>query len=187
MEIHVIRHTPINFDKNRCYGRLDVPLAHSFKKDVEKMRKKIISKFDLVYTSPSARCKELAKALQFENTIEDERLNEIDFGDWEGKLWSEINQEKLNTWMKDFVTIRAGNGESLKEMFQRVSSFFNELRLQQCKKVLIITHSGVIRCTWAYLLSIPLENIFKLPVGFHEHFIFKMRQDSLLDSIVQMK
>ena len=95
MEIHVIRHTPINFDKNRCYGRLDVPLAHSFKKDVEKMRKKIISKFDLVYTSPSARCKELAKALQYESIIEDERLNEIDFGDWEGKLWSEINQEMV--------------------------------------------------------------------------------------------
>ena len=111
----------------------------------------------------------------------------MDFGDWEGKLWDEINQDDLNKWMIDFVNEAPSNGETLSEMFHRVSDFLNELRTSKSEKVLIITHSGVIRCIWAYLLEIPLKNIFKIPVGFHEHFKINLGTTSQLDYINRLK
>ena len=187
MEVHVIRHTPINFNKKRCYGRLDVPLAENFKEDFKKTKNKIGNDFEVIYTSPLSRCTLLADEFKKGNNKIDERLLELDFGDWEGKLWDEINQDDLNKWMIDFVNEAPSNGETLSEMFHRVSDFLNELRTSKSEKVLIITHSGVIRCIWAYLLEIPLKNIFKIPVGFHEHFKINLGTTSQLDSINRLK
>ena len=187
MEVHVIRHTPINFDKKRCYGRLDIPLAVNFKDDLKKTKNRIGNDFDVIYTSPLSRCILLADEFKKGDNKIDERLLELDFGDWEGKLWDEINQDDLNKWMIDFVNEAPSNGETLSEMFHRVSEFLNELRTNKSEKVLIITHSGVIRCIWAYLLEIPLKNIFKIPVGFHEHFIINLGTTSELDSINRFK
>ena len=66
-------------------------------------------------------------------------------------------------------------------------TLINELRTSKSEKVLIITHSGVIRCIWAYLLEIPLKNIFKIPVGFHEHFKINLGTTPQLDSINRLK
>ena len=63
--------------------------------------------------------------------------------------------------MADFVNVKTPNGENLLELAERVKLFLDELRNQQHNKVLLITHSGVIRCIWSYLLEIPLQNIFK--------------------------
>ncbi|NJL77227.1 MAG: hypothetical protein HC892_21620 [Saprospiraceae bacterium] len=55
------------------------------------------------------------------------------------------------------------------------------------RKVLIITHAGVIRCLWAYLLDIPLQNIFKIPVGYNEIFVCKLGKERMYDSIKMAK
>ena len=187
MEVHVIRHTPIDFDKNRCYGRLEVPLAASFLEDFKEVQQRLDDAYDTIYSSPQKRCIQLANALAISNTKTDERLLEVDFGEWEGKLWSEMDQEVLNTWMMDFVKIAPPKGESLEHMFHRVSSFMDELRGKNYDKILIITHSGVIRCIWAYLLEIPLKNVFKIPIGFHERLVFTLAESPPLDTIIQSK
>lgn len=186
MEIHVIRHTPVAFDKNRCYGQLDVPLADSFERDAAEVKESINQHYDLVFCSSISRCLNLANALNLKNIRTDERLLELDFGQWEGKLWSEIDKKALDLWMNDFVNIAAGNGESFRQMFTRVSSFFQSLRGQNHDRVLIITHSGVIRCLWGYLLEIPLVQLFKIPIGYNEHFIFKLDKDAQRDSIIRL-
>lgn len=187
MEVHVIRHTPVNFDKNRCYGQLEVPLADSFEEDVKKMGYLLSDKYDIVYCSPKKRCTRLASALELNNVVTDKRLLELNFGEWEGKLWNEINQNDLNAWMKDYVNNAPDEGESLDQMYLRVSDFIDVLRKETFKKVLIISHAGVIRCLWSYFLEIPLKNIFKIPIGFHQHFIFNLDANRQLDSIINLK
>ena len=187
MEIHVIRHSPVKFNKNRCYGSLDVPLANTFENDVKKINKLLDNDYNIIYCSPKNRCFKLANALELKNILTDQRLSELDFGDWEGKLWSDINKKDLKSWMEDFVKIPAGNGESLNQMFIRVSGFIEDLRNEKFDKVLIITHSGVIRCIWGYLLEIPLKNIFKIPVGYFECFTFNLGEKRELDSIINLK
>jgi alpha-ribazole phosphatase len=63
----------------------------------------------------------------------------------------------------------------------------DRLRMEEHKKVLLITHAGVIRCLWAYLLEIPLQNIFKIPVAYNEIFIFNLTKNSNTDSIKRIK
>ena len=53
------------------------------------------------------------------------------------------------------------------------------------EKVLLITHAGVIRCIWSYLLEIPVKNMFKIPVGFEEIFVFNLGEEKTYDSIKQ--
>ena len=112
---------------------------------------------------------------------------EIDFGDWEGLEWDEIDKNLLNHWMEDFVNVAPTNGESFNEMYLRVSNFIEMLRNKDFNEVLIVSHSGVIRCFLAYLLKFPLDNSFKIPIGFHEQYILKIDSDPLLDSIVKIK
>ena len=92
---------------------------------------------------------------------------EMNFGDWEGKAWSDIDKEELNSWMIDFVNNPAKNGENFLKMFKRVKLFIDELILENQhtnKPIFIFTHAGVIRCFVAYLLEIPLNNAFKIPI-----------------------
>lgn len=109
---------------------------------------------------------------------------EINFGKWEGKKWNDINQEELQKWMEDFVNIPAPEGENLSELYLRVSGFMDILRSKDFRKVLLITHAGVIRCLWAYLLEIPLFNIFKIPVAYGEVFAFSLGKVSKNDWIL---
>lgn len=187
MEVYVIRHTPVAVGKDICYGQSNVPVADSFLKDIEHYETLLHKHFDTVYCSPLDRCKNLATALQIENVIFTEALLEMNFGDWENRSWSMIEQEELNKWMADFVNTKTPNGENLLNLYERVRVFIDNLRLQIHQNVLLITHAGVIRCLWAYLLEISLSNIFRIPVGYGEIFIFNLAEDRTKDSIRQLK
>ena len=78
-----------------------------------------MNKYDIVYSSPAKRCIALSEALNFGEIIEDKRLLEIDFGDWEGLEWDEIDKNLLNHWMEDFVNVAPTNGESFNQMYLR--------------------------------------------------------------------
>jgi alpha-ribazole phosphatase len=187
MEVYVIRHTPVAVGKDICYGQSNVPLADTFLQDSEYFIKNLPPNFDRVYCSPLERCKKLATILRYENVIYEKALLEMNFGDWENKKWNDLNQDELNSWMADFVNIKAPNGENLIQLFDRVKVFTESLRTQEHNKVLLITHAGVIRCLWAYLLAIPLQNIFKIPIAHSEIFIFNLTQNQNTDSIKRLK
>jgi len=186
MEIYVIRHTPVSISKDTCYGQSNVPLANTFIQDVEQFKKQLPTDFDAVYCSPSKRCEDLITELKLQHISFDKALMEMNFGDWENQKWSGINQTELHHWMADFVNVKTPNGENLLELFERVKSFFDALRFQPYKKVLIVTHAGVIRCLWAYLLEIPLQNIFKISVGYNEIFICTLSKNKMTDSIKRL-
>ncbi len=184
MEIFVIRHTQVAV-KNTCYGQSNVSLADTFTAEVAQYKNDLPDGFDAVFCSPLERCRDLSNALNFDNIIFENTLMEMNFGDWEGKKWNDIEQAKLDVWMNDFVSEKTPNGENLLELFERVKLFLDNLRQQKFDKVLLITHAGVIRCLWAYLLEIPLQNIFKLPVGHNEIFICNLMTDKSFDSITR--
>jgi alpha-ribazole phosphatase len=185
MQIFVIRHTKVQVGNETCYGQTNVALADSFLEEVEAVKEKLPTDFDAVYSSPLDRCKMLSTALKLKDIQNDKRLIEFNFGDWENKLWNDLDQTALNNWMQDFVNIPAPNGENVLAFYERVSSFLDEIRNKEYKNVLLITHSGVIRCIWSYLLEMPLKNMFKIPVGFGEILVFNLGNDKVLDAVKQ--
>ena len=185
MQIFVTRHTKVQVGRETCYGQTNVPLANTFIEEAAALKEKLPTDFDAVYCSTLDRCKVLATELKFENIQYDERLIEFNFGDWENKLWNDLDQTALNTWMEDFVNLPTPNGENVLALYERVSSFLEEMRNKKFEKVLLITHAGVIRCIWSYLLEMPVKNMFKIPVGFEEIFVFNLGEEKTYDSIKQ--
>ncbi|WP_299120861.1 alpha-ribazole phosphatase [uncultured Tenacibaculum sp.] len=167
MEIILIRHTTPDIEKGVCYGQADIPVAKTFGKEIQPILKEINSNDSdtLFFSSPLKRCKLLAKELS--NTINfDDRLKELDFGDWELKKWNDINKEELDIWMNDFVNIPATNGESYLDLHTRTVNFLNEILLLNKERIVIVTHAGVIRSLSAYINKTPLDKSFDLKLNY---------------------
>ncbi len=187
MEIYITRHTKVLLEKNICYGQTNVPLNQTtFKQDAKTIKNKLPTDINKVYSSSLERCKALTEELNFKNIELDNSLMEMSFGDWEGKEWNAINKTELDLWMQDFVNVRPNGGENLLDLFKRASIFIEKLRASSDKKVLIVTHAGVIRCFYAYWLMFPLENIFKISVEYNQVFVFSLKDNKQADSIKGM-
>lgn len=183
MQIFVIRHTKVLAGRETCYGQTNVPLAETFAEEAAEIKAKLPNDFDAIFCSTLERCKVLALEMQLENVQHDEALKEFNFGDWENKLWNDIDPNELNIWMEDFVNLPTPNGENVLALYNRVAHFLDEMRSQNYEKVLLVTHAGVIRCIWSYLLEMPVKNMFKIPVGFGEILIFNLGKEKVMDSI----
>lgn len=169
MEIYLVRHTETICEKGICYGQSDVGIAEPFNAIFDEIITQLPSEA-VIFSSPLKRCVILAKHIQ-ENikTIsyqEDERLKEMNFGDWELKNWDEIPPEELNPWMEDFVNIKATNGESFTELHERVGNFLSNEISNLKHPIIIVAHAGIIRSILCHNTSLPLKNAFENKVNF---------------------
>ncbi|EIM78746.1 phosphoglycerate mutase [Nitritalea halalkaliphila LW7] len=184
MELYILRHPRVAIDKGICYGQLDVPLGAKWIEEAASFAARLPEKgFDRVYSSPSSRCRQLADYLHPGQVQVDARLQEVNFGHWEGRKWEEIPSEELDPWMQHFVQERPPGGESLADLYARVQRFMGELRQAADARTLLVGHAGVIRCIWAYLLEIPLQHVFKLPAEHDTILQVQLAKNPAWDSI----
>jgi len=165
MEIYLIRHTTTATNPGFCHGQSDVPLAVSFDNDVTALHNKLPEFNDdcLVFSSPLSRCLNLAET--FSDTVQsDDRLQELNFGDWEGKRFDDLPADVLRHWTENYVTAAPPNGESFTDLYQRAGEFWKELLATKAEQVLIVTHAGIIRALLANALSLPLTSAFQLRI-----------------------
>lgn len=168
MEIYLIRHPEVNIDPGICYGWSDVGVSDDLLKfAVAKVLRNIPgnSGFNF-YCSDLIRCRVLAEKISSGNIYYSSAIRELNFGNWEMKLWNEIPQDELNFWMEDFVNRNCSGGESYKELCDRVINFWNSLVKKDDDKIAVITHGGVIRSILCHALDIPLKNAFKLKIDY---------------------
>ncbi|RDV11355.1 alpha-ribazole phosphatase [Pontibacter diazotrophicus] len=164
MEIYLIRHTTPAVAIGMIYGRTDVALADTFVEEREKILKKLPSELDVVYSSPSTRCTQLADHIS-KNYRTDERLYEVNFGRWEGKTWDTVDQQESAPWMQDFVHVCPPEGESMLAMQKRVMHFWEGLLRLSPAKAAVVTHGGVIRIILAAVRNMALQSSFEIKVG----------------------
>lgn len=168
MEIILIRHTKPNIAKGICYGQSDIDLNNSFKEEIQLIKEQLnLGDINFFYSSPLKRCKILAEKLSA-NILFDERLKELNFGDWELKSWNEINAEKLAFWMNDFVNVTVPNGESYLDLHKRSINFLRDIKKLNADKIAIVTHAGVIKCINAIINNIDLKDSFNLNIKYGE-------------------
>ncbi len=172
MELILVRHTKVGVD-GVCYGFSDVNLADSFEYEKEEVIKKLDFSNSVVISSPSTRCTKLANFISFDYRI-DERIKELNFGDWEMKRWDDISDPEFDVWMNDYVNYKCPNGESLLDMKSRVEEFYQELISSKEKKLIIVTHSGVIRLFHHLINNVSLDKIFDFKVEYGGIYTFNI-------------
>jgi alpha-ribazole phosphatase len=147
MPIFALRHPP-PVTSGVCAGRNDFPVL-----DPRQYLERLLVHPDLesvarVYSSPATRCSELALliAAHWALPLEvDERLQELDFGEWEGRTWNDIetnDQERFQAWASDWQRAAPPKGEYIANLQRRVSQFVCDLFADP---VLVVTHAGPIR------------------------------------------
>ncbi len=170
MEIYLIRHTTPKIEKDICYGQSDIDVTDNFDKEVSKILKQVeFNETTKVYSSPLKRCFKLAQKFS-ENVLIDDRLLEINFGKWELQSWNSIPRAESDPWMSDFVNVTIPDGESYLDLAARANSFFEEIKLQKCEKLIVVTHAGVIRTILSKINNIPLVKSFDIKVGYGQVF-----------------
>ncbi|MGL5272260.1 MAG: alpha-ribazole phosphatase, partial [Phocaeicola sp.] len=156
MKIYLVRHTAVNVEQGVCYGQSDVPLKDSFEGEATQVCNQLSKhQFDKAYTSPLTRCKQLAAFCGYADATPDDRLKELNFGEWEMKRWKNLD---MSVWESDWVNEPVPGGESFRQMYDRVAAFFDELKESPYHSVLLFAHGGVLRCAEVYFKGIALEN-----------------------------
>ncbi len=175
MEIYLIRHTKPAIESNICYGNLDILVSKTYEIELEIILKKLPKNIQYIYSSPLIRCKTLAVSIANYLNIgdtsleEDGRLKEINFGNWEGKNWDDIDKNELDIWMTDFVNVKTTNGESYLELYSRSVSFMQNIydnHKHNFGPILIVTHAGFIRSVLSYVQKIDLKNSFDIKINY---------------------
>ena len=147
MRLWLARHAPVVCPDGICYGRLDLVADDALTQEAALRLHRALPHDVAVRRSPARRCGQLADALASLRpglaVSVDPDLQEMDFGEWEGRRWDAIGEAALSAWTGDFARHRPGGGESVQQLLQRVQRALQ--RDQDCDDVLWITHAGVIR------------------------------------------
>ncbi len=157
MDIYLINHTTPNIPPDTCYGVTDVDLAPTFKNDLAVLLKSLPRSFEAIYTSPLKRCMKIAMEMEGNIVIQDDRIVDLNFGDWELKKWHLIDQSLVEGWMTDFSDISPRNGESFLRLSHRVEQFWEDMLNEPHKTVAVVTHANVIKASLALLLEVPIS------------------------------
>ena len=170
MEIILVRHTKVAV-KGTCYGFSDVDLADTFEQEKDEVLKKVDSTNTVVYSSPLSRCTKLAHYITSDFKIDD-RIKELNFGDWEMKRWDDLSDPEFDDWMNDYINYKCPNGESLLDMKSRVEAFYKEISSGNNDRVIIVTHGGVIRLFNHLINGVALDKIFDIKIEYGEVHTF---------------
>ena len=169
--IDLIRHgEPVGGRKYRGWG-VDDPLTE---KGWQQMWDAVgeNAPWEQVVTSPLLRCKAFAEELSGKHyipvTIEND-LEEVGFGDWEGKTPNEViasNKAEYDAFYLDPVNNRPNGAEDLDVFSDRVVAVFRKVSsIFEGQHSLIVAHAGVVRAIIAFVLDAPPGSIYKLEIG----------------------
>ena len=164
MKLFFLRHTSLNVEIDVFYGQTDLDVSDRFEEEVKLIQKKI-KNFNIdmnsikVYSSPLKRCIKLTNKLT-ENYILDERIKEMNLGDWEMKKMSSISKKEKLDWENNLLSFKIPNGESNNEFLKRLKSFLDDI-FKFNEDALIVCHAGSINGMLSLLTKEPFDKMVK--------------------------
>jgi broad specificity phosphatase PhoE len=156
-----VRHAETDLAGTFC-GRSNPPVnAAGLRQIVELVETLRAECFDAVYASDLERAVTTAKGLSDAFAIPcflRPALREIDFGQWEGLTWSEIEAIYplyASQWLDSYPNLPAPGGESFQLFEARVIAEIDHLlSLREHRRIAVVTHAGVMRCVLLSLCGV---------------------------------
>lgn len=162
----LIRHAPTTWNaEGRLQGRRDTPLSEAGKAALATWAAPpALNGFDWV-ASPLGRCQDTARRLVGRTVAADDRIIEMDWGDWEGRIRTELAETLGDAFRQNEdrgLDFTPPNGESPRMVQQRLKPFFQEVAARG-RPTVAVCHRGVIRAAvamatgWNFMGKSPVK------------------------------
>ena len=152
--------------ERRFQGQKDVPLNDLGREQARALAEHAAREqppIAALYTSPLVRARETAEIVGERIGLaprDDERLKEVDVGDWQDRLKDDVERDDPELWA---AFRRAGDdfrfpgGESFAEQQERVVAALVDVTQRGELPALLVCHRGVVRCALAHTHRRGLE------------------------------
>lgn len=162
LKIHLIRHAETSAGEDIFLGSNDADLTEKGVIQATQLSQKLFGRhIAAIYSSPLGRAKKTAhilNALLEAELVVDERLREMDFGEWEGVKRSEIqkkNKALYSKWLAEPEKHTPPAGEPSERVLERLLGFLSDVeqkyRSNPETEVIVVSHKTAIRIIQAHL------------------------------------
>jgi probable phosphoglycerate mutase len=169
--LFLVRHATTDWVSQGLAGRTEVPLSAQGRAEAARLVPRLAgARPDLVLSSPRRRCLDTAAPLAAAAGVPaepDDALDEIDFGLWTGRRFDELGEdEHWLRWNAFRSGTRCPEGESMAEAQARVVGLCGRLSIEAPDaRVVLFSHSDIIRSALAFWLGMPLDLLLRLEVA----------------------
>jgi broad specificity phosphatase PhoE len=166
--ISFVRHGQTAHNRDgRLQGRADLELSVLGADQVARLARRFpAGSLTTVFTSPLRRARQTADAIAAgcAAPVEvDERLIELDYGEWDGRALAEIPADAWAAWRADPDFVPPG-GESLAAVTARVAEFCRD-RLGAGGSVAAVSHVSPIKAAVAWALGVDERATWRMQLG----------------------
>ncbi len=169
----LIRHgqSVANFEL-KFVGHKDADLTETGLNQAQRTAEFLKTKYvvDKVYASDLKRAFKTGKAVADVynvDIISDTNLREIYAGDWEGNKFNDLVnmfEHEYNVWLQDIGNAHPNNGESVKQLGERIYSELTRIAEQNNDKTIVIaTHATPIRVMQSLVQTKGLADMKNIP------------------------
>jgi broad specificity phosphatase PhoE len=164
----LLRHAEVEQKYQRVFGgRIDMELSPRGQLQAARLSEYLkCHSFDAIYASPMRRVQQTLQPMlqnRFPSPIITSDFREVDFGDWTGHTWEEVEERfgvSAFTWLNQLEVDGIRNAESAIKLRERVQPALEDvLRSHGGEQVAIFCHGGVIRMILAILFRLPFASM----------------------------
>jgi alpha-ribazole phosphatase len=162
----LVRHPPADIAAGVCYGRLDIGLRGDATATVSEIVSTLAGAGAVqVWTSPATRCLVVAEAVARivgADLLVDPRLQELDFGAWEGVEWDCVPRASLDAWAANPIDFAPPGGESGNALLARARAVHQAI-VGACQDCVIVSHGGPLKLLAALIRREPPDLLAPAP------------------------
>jgi alpha-ribazole phosphatase len=191
MNLYLIRHGQTDSNtQGRFLGSFEDGLSPHGINEIKKSKELIRDiRFDKIFSSEKNRAIDSAKILVDKEIVYDARLNERDFGIFENKTYKEICDNypvEQKAWEENWIDYKIPKGESVREVYDRIIEFMKMLEKENYENCLVVSHGGIIKLIYCYILGGDLNNFWKFTSKNGSISIIRFQFNNwYIDSIIQ--
>jgi len=169
-KIYLVRHGQTSWNlEGKTQGSKDSILTSLGLKQAEMLGQRLNKiQFDAIYCSPLKRARSTAQIISNMQNLEcilDDRLVEMNFGEWEGLTSVEIQKnypDNFKVWREQPHIAKIPKGETLEIAQSRMIEFVNNIIESDKQNILVVSHGTTIRLLLLNILSMDLKHYYKL-------------------------
>ena len=176
IRILLIRHGHTELLGKVLYGRMaGVDLSERGRQEAARLAQALKARYriDEIVSSPMDRARETAEAIavaEGKAVLLDEALQELDFGEWMGRPFSELAaDDDWKQYNRHRSLTRAPGGEFMMQVQARSWGALERVVARHRSKpeasIAVVTHGDVIRALLMLFLGMPIDYIHRLEVA----------------------